>query len=78
MNYVEAMVFLDSTKKYGSIPGLDSIRNLMNELGNVQDQLNIIHIAGTNGKGSVGAILSTVYTLGGWKTGRFCTPDVFS
>ena len=78
MNYVEAMAFLDSTKKYGSIPGLDSIRNLMNELGNVQDQLNIIHIAGTNGKGSVGAILSTVYTLGGWKTGRFCTPDVFS
>ena len=78
MDYSEAMEFLESTKKYGSVPGLDSIRNLMKELGDVQDQLRIIHIAGTNGKGSLGAMLSTVYTLGGWKTGRFSTPDVFS
>lgn len=78
MNYRDAMEFLESTKKYGSVPGLDSIRNLMNELGNVQDKLNIIHIAGTNGKGSVGAMLSSVYTCEGWKTGRFSTPDVFS
>lgn len=52
MTYDEAVEFADSTKKYGSILGLESIRNLMQELGNVQEQLHIIHVAGTNGKGS--------------------------
>ena len=49
MTYEEAAEFADSTKKYGSILGLESIRNLMQELGNVQEQLHIIHVAGTNG-----------------------------
>ena len=45
MTYEEAAEFADSTKKYGSILGLESIRNLMQELGNVQEQLHIIHVA---------------------------------
>ena len=49
MTYDEAVEFADSTKKYGSILGLESIRNLMRELGNVQEQLHIIHVAGTKG-----------------------------
>ena len=44
MTYEEAAEFADSTKKYGSILGLESIRNLMQELGNVQEQLHIIHV----------------------------------
>ena len=62
MTYDEAVEFADSTKKYGSILGLESIRNLMQELGNVQEQLHIIHVAGTNGKGSVCAFLSAALT----------------
>ena len=37
----------------------------------------LVHIGGTNGKGSVGAMLSQVLTESGYKVGRFCTPDVF-
>lgn len=78
MNYMEAMFFLEETKKYGSILGLQSIRNLMACLGNVQDQVPLVHIGGTNGKGSVGAMLSSVLTEAGYRVGRFNTPDVFS
>ena len=51
MNYIEAMDFLEETKKYGSQLGLTSIQNLMAELGNVQDEISLVHIGGTNGKG---------------------------
>ena len=78
MNYIEAMDFLEKTKKYGSQLGLTSIQNLMAELGNVQDEISLVHIGGTNGKGSVGAMLSQVLTESGYKVGRFCTPDVFA
>ena len=78
MNYIEAMGFLEETKKYGSQLGLTSIRNLMAELGNVQDEIPLVHIGGTNGKGSVGAMLSQVLAESGYKVGRFCTPDVFA
>src|SRR5699024_1605350 len=60
MNYSEARQYLTEVTKYGSVPGLDSIRELMRRLGNPQDKLKFIHIAGTNGKGSVLAYLSTI------------------
>lgn len=78
MTYQEAMNFLEDTKKYGSVLGLDSIRGLMDELGNVQDMLPVIHVAGTNGKGSVSAFLSSIYRKVGYRVCRFATPDVFS
>lgn len=77
MNYIDAMDFLEETKKYGSQLGLTSIQNLMAELGNIQDKIPLVHIGGTNGKGSVGAMLSQVLTEAGYRVGRFCTPDVF-
>lgn len=78
MNYIEAMDFLEETKKYGSQLGLTSIQNLMAELGNIRDEIPLVHIGGTNGKGSVGAMLSQVLTESGYRVGRFCTPDVFA
>ena len=78
MTYQEAMEFLEETKKYGSVLGLDSIRALMKELGNVQDDLSVIHVAGTNGKGSTCAFLSAIYRSAGYHVCRFSTPDVFS
>ncbi|MCC8029138.1 MAG: bifunctional folylpolyglutamate synthase/dihydrofolate synthase [Lachnospiraceae bacterium] len=78
MNYEEAMCFLKDTEKYGSRPGLDSIRHLMREFGDIQEKIPIVHIAGTNGKGSAGAMLSSVLAASGYRVGRFNTPDVFS
>ena len=56
----EVQKFLEETGKLGSVLGLDSIRELMNELGNVQEMLPVIHVAGTNGKGSVCAMVSSI------------------
>ena len=53
MTYKEARVYLDNVSKYGSVLGLGPVRKLLYELGNPQDDLKFIHIAGTNGKGSV-------------------------
>lgn len=46
--------------QYGIVPGLDNISNLCDKLGNPQNELDVIHIAGTNGKGSVGAFAEQI------------------
>lgn len=76
MLYKEARVYLDSVSKYGSVLGLESIKNLLEELGNPQKELIFIHIAGTNGKGSIVAYLSTILTEAGYRTGRYISPTV--
>ena len=78
MTYKEAIEYKDSTIQYGSVPGLDSIKNLMQRLGNPQDSLRFIHIAGTNGKGSVSAFLSSVLRKAGYKTGSYNSPPVYT
>ncbi len=78
MTYKEARVYLDEVSKYGSVLGLDTIRGLLCELGNPQDDLQFIHIAGTNGKGSVLAYTSTILSEAGLKTGRYVSPTVMS
>jgi len=77
MNYQEAMEFIDRTASYGSVLGLSSIRQLLKCLGNPQERLKFIHIAGTNGKGSVLAYVSTVLTKAGFRTGRYLSPVIF-
>ena len=69
MTYKEARVYLDEMSKYGSVLGLDTIRGLLRELGNPQDDLKFIHIAGTNGKGSVLAYTSTILSEAGYRIG---------
>jgi len=78
VTYKEARVYLDEMSKYGSVLGLDTIRGLLRELGNPQDDLKFIHIAGTNGKGSVLAYTSTILSKAGYKTGRYVSPTVIS
>ena len=55
MNYKEAREYIKKASQYGIVPGLDNISNLCDKLGNPQNELDVIHVAGTNGKGSVGA-----------------------
>lgn len=78
MNYGEARAFVMDAAKSGSVLGLDSIRRLMHILGDIQEELQIIHIGGTNGKGSVGTYLDYIFREAGLHVGRFCSPAVFS
>ena len=78
MTYKEARVYLDAMSRYGSVLGLDTIRGLLEELGNPQEDLKFIHIAGTNGKGSVLAYTSTILSKAGYRTGRYVSPTVLS
>ena len=78
MNYTEARVYLDEVSKYGSVLGLESMRELLRRLGDPQNELKFIHISGTNGKGSVLAYLSTILSGAGYRTGRYISPTLFS
>lgn len=78
MNYKEAMEYIEEISKYGSVLGLDNMRELCRRLGNPQEELRIVHIAGTNGKGSVLAYISTVLKAAGYRTGRYISPVIFN
>lgn len=76
MTYQEALTYIHSISWRGSKPGLERISEMMEQLGNVQEDLKFIHIAGTNGKGSVSAMLSSVLTAAGYRTGLFISPYI--
>lgn len=76
MNYNEALKRIDSLLVFGSKPGLDRIRILLGMMGDPQDKLGYVHVAGTNGKGSVCNMLASVLTEAGLKTGLFTSPHI--
>ncbi len=76
MNYREAMAYVEELGQYGSVMGLTAMRELCARLDNPQDQLKFVHIAGTNGKGSILAYVSTILQSGGYKVGRYLSPTV--
>ncbi|NCC94982.1 MAG: bifunctional folylpolyglutamate synthase/dihydrofolate synthase, partial [Opitutae bacterium] len=78
MTYQEACAWLDQHQFFKIKLGLETTRELLRELGNPQDTLKIIHIAGTNGKGSVGATLLALLGAGGYRTGFFSSPHLHS
>ena len=73
MNYIS---LIEELKKRGSVPGLDAIEGLLEELGHPEDNLKIVHIAGTNGKGSIFAYLSSILIAAGFKVGRYISPTI--
>ena len=75
--YNDAVKLLTSVGKFHISLGLDRMFKIMNLLGNPQDKLNCIHVAGTNGKGSVCAILSSILTCAGQKVGLYTSPHIF-
>ncbi len=77
MKYKEAMAYVESIQHYGSVLGLDNMKHLCERLGNPQDKLKFVHIAGTNGKGSVLAYISTVLQAAGYCVGRYISPVIF-
>lgn len=76
MTYNEALNYIHSISWLGSRPGLSRTRELLNKLGNPQNDLRFIHIAGTNGKGSVAAMLSSILVCSGYKTGLYTSPFI--
>ena len=76
MTYEQAVEKIHSLLTFGARPGLDRMRIFLEKLGNPQDRLRYIHVAGTNGKGSVCAVLSAVLAKAGYKTGLFISPYI--
>ena len=74
MLYQEAVDYLDSLNKLGSVPGLDSIRELLHRLGNPQNQTRYVHVAGTNGKGSTCSFITSILKEAGYKVGLYTSP----
>lgn len=79
MDFLEAQNYLEKVRSQkGIVLGLDTMRHLMAKLNNPQDKVKIIQIAGTNGKGSTAAYLTSILSEAGIKVGRYTSPAVFS
>lgn len=77
MDYAMAMNYIEEKNKLGSIPGLVNVKELLLRLGNPQNQLKCLHIAGTNGKGSIFAYVESILMENGYKVGRYISPTIF-
>ncbi len=75
--YKKAVQLLTSQGKFYINLGLERILAVLNLLGNPQDKLKCIHVAGTNGKGSVCAIIDAILSKAGMKTGLYTSPHIF-
>ena len=76
MNFNESVEYIHSLLAFGIKPGLERISMLLDLLDNPQDKLKIVHIAGTNGKGSTSTMISNMLIASGKKTGLFTSPYV--
>lgn len=74
MNYNDAIKSIGGRLRFGIKPGLDRIRRLLCRMGNPQDVPQVIHIAGTNGKGSTGAMIAESFVAAGVNVGHFSSP----
>lgn len=79
MDFLEAHNYLEKVRSQkGIVLGLDTMRHLMAKLNNPQDKVKFIQVAGTNGKGSTVAYLTSILSEAGIKVGRYTSPAVFS
>ena len=79
MDFTEAKAYIEEITRTKKISlGLSTMRELLGRLGDPQDGLSFIHIAGTNGKGSTLAFIASVCVAAGYRVGRYNSPSVFS
>lgn len=74
MNYQESLKYIADTHKFGIRLGLDSTGKLLELLGNPQENLKVVHVAGTNGKGSVCSFVANILKEEGYKVGLYTSP----
>src|SRR5882757_6541202 len=75
-NYAAAVAYLLELKSRGVSLGLDRMFRFLEAIGNPQANLPCIHVAGTNGKGSVAAMLEAIFRAAGWRTGLYTSPHL--
>lgn len=76
MNYKESQIYIAEKNSLGIIPGLDNVLGLLHALGNPQLRVPALHIAGTNGKGSIMSFVEHVLIRAGLKVGRYISPTL--
>ncbi len=76
MNYKEALNYITSLNKYGSVLGLDNMVRLCEKLDHPEKACKVIHIAGTNGKGSTSAYIAHMLLAAGYRVGRYSSPTI--
>jgi len=76
MTYQETLAYIYGLGRFGMRPGLEKITALLASLGNPQDQIKSIHVAGTNGKGSTAVFLSSILQSAGYRVGLFTSPHL--
>ncbi len=76
MEYSQALAEIDRRLLFGVKPGLERIRALMHLLGDPQETLRFVHVAGTNGKGTACTLISSALRAGGYTTGLYTSPYV--
>ena len=76
MNYREIVDYIEEIPKFTVKNPPEHTKELLRRLGNPQDSIKVIHVAGTNGKGSVCAYLASMLTEGGCRTGLFTSPHL--
>ena len=78
MNYQEATAYIEEIRgRLASDYSLDRVMKLAGLMGHPERKLRIVHIAGTNGKGSVGAYIANALAMSGYSVGRFASPALF-
>jgi len=80
LTYSEALEFIHGMTKYGIRLGLDKIEKLLDLLGNPQEGIRVVHVAGTNGKGSTCAMIDSMLRAAGYRVGLYTSPylEVFN
>ena len=76
MTATQAIEYIHSVFWKGSIPGLSRTTQLLEKMGNPQNQLKFVHIAGTNGKGSTAAMTASILRKAGYCTGLYTSPYI--
>lgn len=76
MNYAEAVEYIDEIPKFTKKNSLDHTRELLRRMGSPEEKFKIIHVAGTNGKGSVCSYLNAMLMEGGYRCGMFTSPHL--
>ena len=77
MNLDQAINYIHSLYRTGNQPGLHRIRQLLALLGNPEEKLKFVHIAGTNGKGSTAAMTASILCKAGYRAGLFTSPYIY-
>ena len=76
MTYQDALIYVHSLERFGIMPGLERVRLLCEALGNPQEKLQFVHVAGTNGKGSACTMMAEVLRASGKRVGLYTSPYV--